>query len=153
AVIERADGSVTMNVRTTSPRNRRTILTSPDGATRWSAPHFDETLTDPICAAGLVRIPQKQGAPWWAFSNPDCVTRADGRAIANKDRRNLTLRISRDEGATWTIVRVLEPGPAGYSDLAALPGGSLLCHYETVSAPRSAVLRLARLPLDPLTKP
>ncbi|MBS1859225.1 MAG: exo-alpha-sialidase [Acidobacteria bacterium] len=154
ALIERAGGGVTMNVRTTSPRNRRTILTSPDGVSRWSAPQFDETLTDPICAAGLVRVPRKKGPPLWAFSNPDCVTRADGRDIVSKDRRNLTLRLSRDEGATWTTARVLEPGRAGYSDLAASRDGSnLLCHYETVSAAGTAVLRLVRLPLNQLTKP
>jgi sialidase-1 len=144
-VIERADGSVMMNIRTTSPRNRRSTSTSPDGATRWSAPRFDETLTDPICFAGLVRLPRKKGSPLWAFSNPDCVTRADGKDLVSKDRRNLTLRFSRDEGRTWTDAHVLEPGPSGYSDLAGLRDGTLLCYYETKTPAGVAMLRLVRL--------
>jgi sialidase-1 len=145
ALIERSDGSVVMNARTPSPRNRRAIAASPDGISRWSAPQFDETLTDPICEAGLVRVPQRKGRTLWAFSNPDSVTRADGRQIASKDRRNLTLRFSRDEGKTWTIARVLEPGAAGYSDLAPLRDGTLLCYYETTPPGGAARLRLARL--------
>jgi len=145
AVIERADGGVVMNMRTTSPKNRRAISMSPDGATRWSEPRFDETLTDPICCAGLVQLPARKGSPLWAFSNPDCVTRADGRSIASKDRRNLTLRFSHDEGRTWTDSHVLEPGPAGYSDLAASGNHTLFCLFETRGEGGAAVLRLLRL--------
>jgi sialidase-1 len=142
---ERSDGSVMMNVRTTSPRNRRTIATSPDGATRWSRPRFDETLTDPICAAGLVRAPAGKRSAVFVFSNPDSTTRADGKPFASKDRRRLTLRLSRDEGATWSAARVLEPGPAGYSDLAALADGTILCYYETATTQGIPLLRLARV--------
>lgn len=148
ALIEHADGRVTLNARTPSPRNRRAISISPDGISRWSAPHFDETLTDPVCAAGLVRVPRKKGPPLWAFSNPDSTTRADGKPGASKDRRNLTLRISRDEGATWTLVRVLDPGPSAYSDLAALRDGTLLCYYEARNAAGASVLRIARVRLQ-----
>jgi sialidase-1 len=144
-LIERSDGSVVMNVRTTSPRNRRSLAVSPDGATHWSEPRFDETLTDPICFAGLVRVPRKKGPPLWAFTNPDSVTRADGRQIAGKDRRNLTLRFSADEGRTWTHANVLDPGPSGYSDLAALRDGTLLCLYEARNPAGAAVLQLVRL--------
>ncbi|HWC97752.1 MAG TPA: sialidase family protein [Candidatus Sulfopaludibacter sp.] len=142
ALIERTDGSVVMNARTGSPHNRRVIATSPDGISRWSAPHFDESLTDPICAAGLVRAGRKR---LWLFSNPDNVTRADGRPLPAKDRRNLTLRFSRDEGATWTGARVLEPGRSAYSDLAVLRDGTILCYYEARNAAGASVLRLARL--------
>jgi sialidase-1 len=46
------------------------------------------------------------------------------------DRVNLTIRMSRDDGATWPVSRVLEPGVTGYSDLAAGPSGSFYCLYE-----------------------
>lgn len=144
-VAERSDGSVMMNVRTGSPRNRRTVLTSPDGIRGWSEPRFDETLTDPICAAALLRLPRKRKGALFVFSNPDSTTRADGKAQASKDRRNLTLRLSRDEGATWSAARVLEPGPSGYSDLAALGADTVLCFYEMTKAGGARVLRLARL--------
>jgi len=142
-LVERRDGSVMMNIRTASERNRRTISISRDGARGWSEPRFDETLTDPICAAGLLRL--KNGL--FVFSNPDSVTRADGRAIASKDRRNLTLRLSRDEGATWTAARVLDAGASGYSDLAQARDGRVLCLYEGATADGKRVLRLARVPV------
>jgi len=145
ALIERSDGSVMMNIRTVSPRNRRAVATSPDGATRWSEPHYDETLTDPICAAGLLRLQGKKKGALFVFSNPDSVTRADGKVQASKDRRNLTLRLSRDEGATWSAARVLEPGPSAYSDLAALGDGAILCCYEMTTTAGARVLRLARV--------
>jgi sialidase-1 len=153
SVIERADGCVVMNIRTTSSRNRRSISVSPDGTTHWSEPHFDETLTDPNCFAGLARIPQRKGPPLWAFSNPDSVTRADGKDLASKDRRNLTLRLSSDEGRTWTHAHVLEPGPSAYSDLAGMRDGTLRCYYETKTPAGVAVLRLVRLDPARLLRP
>jgi sialidase-1 len=144
-LIENADGGVTMNVRSASPRNRRVISKSPDGARNWSPAKFDETLVDPICAAGLVRIPRRKGPPLWAFSNPDSQSRADGKDQPSKDRRNLTLRLSRDEGRTWTTLRVLDPGPSAYSDLAPLNEKTLLCLYEARNAAGTAVIRLARI--------
>ena len=43
---------------------------------------------------------------------------------------DLTLKQSRDLGKTWSAAAVIHPGPAAYSDLAALPGGRVGCAYE-----------------------
>ena len=40
------------------------------------------------------------------------------------------LAISRDDGRTWPVRRLLQPGPSAYSDLAVLPDGTVLCLYE-----------------------
>ena len=124
------------------------MTVSPDGISRWSEPRFDETLTDPICAAGLLRLPGRKRGAQFVFSNPDSVSRADLKPLAGKDRRNLTLRLSRDEGATWYASRVLEPGPAAYSDLAAFRDGTIVCAFETTAAAGARLLRLARLRAD-----
>jgi len=42
--------------------------------------------------------------------------------------------LSYDEGETWPVKRTLEPEMAGYSDLAVLPDGTVLCLYETGNA-------------------
>jgi sialidase-1 len=89
--------------------------------------------------AGLVRFSKTT----LLFSNPDSVTRADGQNIVSKDRRNLTVRVSYDDGATWTAKRVLEPGPSAYSDLAVLRDGTVLCFYEAAGR-----LVLARFGID-----
>ena len=47
-----------------------------------------------------------------------------------RSRENLTLRMSYDDGKTWPVARVLEPGRSAYSDLAVLTDGTILCLYE-----------------------
>jgi sialidase-1 len=125
AAVQLADGSVILNIRTLSPRNRRAIVTGKDGATAWSQPRFQPDLPDPLCYASLARLKKLL-----LFSNPDNLTRVDGRDIASKDRKNLTVRISYDEGASWPVKKTLEPGPSAYSDLAVLRDGTILCFYE-----------------------
>lgn len=49
---------------------------------------------------------------------------------ASLKRERLTVRWSPDGGRTWPFARVLNEGPSGYSDLAALPGGAIGCLYE-----------------------
>ncbi len=43
---------------------------------------------------------------------------------------NLTVKMSLDDGATWPVSRVLEPGISAYSDLAVGPNGAIYCLYE-----------------------
>ena len=40
------------------------------------------------------------------------------------------MRLSYDEGKTWPVAKVLHAGPAAYSALAVLPGGTVGCLYE-----------------------
>ena len=131
AAVQLADGRVMLNARVPSPVNRRAIVTGPDGASHWSAPHYQQDLPDPICAAGFVSFPPTHPAKLLLFSNPDNLTRADGKNVVGKDRRNVTVRVSYDQGATWPVKRAIEPGPSGYSDLAVLPNRDILCFYES----------------------
>ena len=131
--VQLADGKVMLNVRTESPRNRRTIVVSEDGATHWTQPRLQEDLPDPICFASLLRLSTEKtgGKNRLLFSNPDNLTRADGKDSRSKDRRNLSVHLSYDEGSTWPVTRTLEPESSGYSDMAALKDGTILCLYET----------------------
>ena len=66
-------------------------------------------------------------------------------------RENLTLRVSHDDGETWAVTRLLEAGPAGYSDLAVLPDGTVLCLYERAKEGGKGAaerLTLARVPRE-----
>jgi sialidase-1 len=42
----------------------------------------------------------------------------------------MTVRLSRDEGKTWPVNRLLNAGPAAYSNLAVLPDDSIGILYE-----------------------
>lgn len=152
---ELADGRVLLNVRNESPGLRRTITTSPDGATGWTPLKRSDSLFDPTCAASLIRVPgnPREAAATLVFTNPDNRPSSSPNApnaAGSRDRRGLTLRLSADDGQTWPVHRVLDPGPSGYSDLAAGPDGSLWCLYEnSPDSPLSyAALTLVRIDLD-----
>ena len=152
AAVELEDGTVMLNVRTDAKENRRTVVVSKDGATHWSEPHLDQSLPDPICFASIVR-----SGHHLLFVNPDNLTRADGKDLQSKDRVNLTVRLSNDDGAHWIAKRTIEPGATGYADLAVMPGGTILCLYEKVTkAPDGAAKRgemLGQFNLEWLTEP
>ena len=130
SAVELADGRIMLNARVPSAHNRRVVTISKDGATNWSAPKYQEDLPDPICMAGFVRLSSK-GKSRILFSNPDNLARADGKDQVSKDRKNVTVRISYDEGVSWPVKRSIEPGQSGYSDLAVLPDHTILCFYES----------------------
>ncbi|MBL8829361.1 MAG: exo-alpha-sialidase [Planctomycetaceae bacterium] len=133
-IVELADGRVLLNVRSESHTHRRLVVTSPDGATGWSSPRFDDALVEPICMASIARVSRQpqHDRNRIVFANPHNLERADGKAKpgGSRDRVNLSLKLSYDEGQTWPVNRVLEPGYSAYSDLAVLPDGTILCLYE-----------------------
>lgn len=149
-----------LNVRSESPASRRLVTVGPDGATGWSRPRFDPVLPEPICMGSIVRLSTAEDSDRnrLVFSNPHSLRRdAEGSKVAGGrgDRRNLSLKVSYVEGATWSTNRTLEPEWSAYSDLAVLPDGTVLCFYERGSAradgPRSGRLTLARVDLSWLT--
>ena len=128
-VVERPDGSLALNMRSYRASHRRLISISSDRGLTWSAPTDDSALIDPVCQAGLIRLPD--GA--WLFTNP-----------ASLKRENLTVRLSPDQGASWPTARTLHAGPAAYSSPAALPNGNLACLYERGDQGPYETLTLAR---------
>jgi sialidase-1 len=155
--VELSDGSVLFNTRTESHTHRRLISISPNGATGWSDPVFDEALVEPICFGSIIGFDTPEGRSI-VFANPGVLERTmeggpGSRGIGPDetgkpfDRKQLTVRLSDDDCKTWTASRLLEDGPSGYSDLAVLPDGTLLCLYECGIVDRmydDRYLRLAR---------
>ncbi len=162
-IVELVNGMVMLNVRSESKSHRRLVVQSRDGATKWSKPRFDEALLEPISMASIVRY---SGRPESdknriLFANPHNLERLDGKAMEGKsrDRRNLSIKLSYDEGKTWAVNKTLEAGYGAYSDLAVLPDGTALCLYERgrdsdaelQKSTSYAYLTLARFNLEWLT--
>src|SRR5262249_35189207 len=101
----------------------------------WSKPVEDNTLIESVCQASLVRYPGAQGG--LLFANP-----------ASKKREKMTIRLSRDEGRTWPVARVLHERPAAYSCLAVLPDASIGCLYERGAKHPSETSTFARFSLE-----
>lgn len=132
-VVERRDGSLLLNMRSYDPSVRaRQVAVSRDGGLTWTEQHSDPTLIEPICQASIRRASKKT----ILFSNP-----AD-----RTSRKNLTVRASDDDGATWPRELILHPGPSAYSDLAVLRKGELACLYECGEKSPYETLTFARFP-------
>lgn len=126
-----ADDSVMLVTRSVSKPNRKIITISPNGATGWSKPVFHEQLWEPICMASIVAHPSKPGT--LVFSNPHSLgLDKEGKEMpaGRGKRQNLSIKLSRDDGKTWPVNKTLDAGLSAYSDLAVLPGGTVLCLYE-----------------------
>lgn len=143
--VELSDGSVMINTRNESKKHQRLISISKDGISNWSKPAFNEALYEPICMASIIAGSKKGQL---IFSNPA----GEGQMQGKPARRNLTIRVSKDDGKTWPTKKLLEAGIAGYGDLAILPSGQLLCFYECGGINEqqtfTASLRLARFDPD-----
>ena len=144
ALVELSDGRVMLNARSESKARRRLVAMSADGAGGWSRPLFDEALPEPVCFGSLARHPRAG----LLFVNPD--------NPIDRTRRNVTVRLSRDDGKTWHVKRSLEPGGSGYADVAVARDGTVLAFYERNAEVngrwRTQALVLARFALDWLTE-
>ena len=136
--VERADGSVLMNLRSESDAARRLLAVSPDGVSGWQLLGFDEALVEPICMGSMTRLgpageASAAGEPGpILFANPATleVSMEMWPGARARDRRNLTVFASTDDGASWPIRRSIEPEFASYSDLAPLDSATAVCVFE-----------------------
>ena len=126
-IIERPDGTLMMNLRTSAPGlyglGHRGVSVSTDRGATWSKPVLDKNLPSTGCQGSMIRLNEKE----ILFLNP-AIHRKGGFNI--RSRRNLTLRLSRDEGKTWPSSRVLNKALSGYSDMAITNKGKILCLFE-----------------------
>lgn len=137
---ELSDGSVLLNIRTYRPNHfRRLIARSNDGGRSFTPPEEDRALIDPVCQASLLAVPGRRGE--LLFSNP-----------ASTRREHLTVRLSSDDGHSWSHARRLHEGPAAYSCLAVLPDGSFACLYEGGSRHPYEAIFFARFSRDWLVR-
>ena len=115
------DGRVMLNIRHESDPHLRAVSVSENGLTGWSPLRYDRALSEPVCMGSLVRVSEPPGDPRTRllFSNPN--------NPSGRERKNLTVRLSYDEGRSWPESKSVEPGPSGYSDLAVGPNGAIYC--------------------------
>ena len=127
---EISGGKLLMNIRNQRGDIRQRIIgLSDDGGATWKETYFDPQLPDPICQGSILTIAQKKGPFTLAFSN----------AADTKNRDNLTIRISQDDGRTWPITIPVDNGASAgespkdftaYSDLVLLDSKHLGIVYE-----------------------
>jgi len=143
-IVELADGTLTINMRNYDrSKTCRAIATSTDAGATFSAVTHDPALVEPICQASFLRytLESEHDKNRVLFSNP----------ARPKDRRQMTVRLSYDEGKTWPVSRILHAGPAAYSCLAVMPNADIACLYEAGKGNPYETITFARFDLDWLT--
>ncbi len=138
-MVELADGRVLLNARNQAGSHQRRVAVSSDGGRTWSTLADDPTLVEPRCQASLIRhaVSADPAMDLLLFSNPASASR----------RTNGTVRLSRDEGRTWSASRVIYPGSFAYSCLVSLNAKTIGCLFERDDYARISFLRF---PLDSL---
>ena len=138
-MVELADGRVFLNARNQAGSHQRRVAVSSDGARTWSPLADDAVLVEPRCQASLIRhaVSADPAMDLLLFSNPASASR----------RTNGTVRLSRDEGRTWSASRVIYPGSFAYSCLVSLDAKTIGCLFERDDYARISFLRF---PLDSL---
>ncbi|MBW7934236.1 MAG: exo-alpha-sialidase, partial [Gemmatimonadaceae bacterium] len=119
-VVELSDGRLMLNSRATPHRK---VAFSTDGGETWTGWRDEPQLQDPANNGAITRYDESARsatARWLLFSNTD-----DPR-----ERRNVTVKMSCDDGATWPFKTVVDSGPSAYSTIARLPDGALGVLYE-----------------------
>ena len=116
-----------MSVRNQKGDIRARILAfSSNGGSTWDTAYFEKQLPDPVCQGSLLTLGYKNGKAIVAHCN----------AADEKLRDNLTLRISEDEGLTWTTNILIDKSEGAgkrdwtaYSDLVKV-GKKIGVFYE-----------------------
>jgi sialidase-1 len=145
-VVELVGNRLMLNMRNYDRSQRsRKISISQDGGMTWGDIRSDPALIEPICQASIRRVswPGESREDAILFSNP----------AHEEERRNMTVRLSTDGGATWPVSKCLHPGPSAYSCLAVLEDGNVACLYEAGHERPYESMVFARFPLGWLTEP
>ncbi len=120
-VVELKDGSWMINSRSNGKGMRFVHVSTDQGAT-WCT-RAEPNLIDPGCNGSIIRYTSTENGDKknrLLFSN----------AKMEKGRKNMTVRVSYDEGETWTKGKTIYPGGSAYSSLTVLETGDIGLIFE-----------------------
>ena len=124
---ELSGNKLMMNSRNQKGNVRARIVSiSSDGGASWDTTYFDNNLPDPVNQGSILTIGKKKEGNIIAFCN----------AADTRQRNNLTLRISYDDGKTWKKHFVIAKSEdekkdhAAYSDIVSVSKKAIGILYE-----------------------
>lgn len=128
-VAELSNGDLMLNMRNSDKNEkRRKIAISKDGGLTWEYIGLDNELITPVVQSSLHRYSFEDGQESeniLLFANPADIN----------ERKNMTIRLSNDDGATWSRSIRLHNGFAAYSDLENYKDNRIAILYETGDTP------------------
>lgn len=117
-VVELADQSLLLSMRNGFRKKQRAFSASTDAGMTWSKPKLHQQVYCTNCQSSIQRYSLK----------PKNIILYSGPG--GPGRKNMTVRVSYDEGKTWPVAKVIYNGSSAYSDLVVLPDGTIGCLYE-----------------------
>jgi len=120
-VVELDDGTWMVNSRI-NKKGKRFVHRSSDQGKTWESKPEPE-LIDPGCNGSIIRYTSVR-------DGDDKSRLLFCNAKMKKGRQNLTVRISYDEGLTWSEGKTIYPGSAAYSSLTVLANGDIGLLFE-----------------------
>ncbi|RYX84114.1 hypothetical protein EON83_11420 [bacterium] len=118
-IAELSDGRIYFNSRSGGGAKVRRISFSDDGGVTWSPVKQEPQLIESRCMASVLSY-EDSARHRLIYSGP--------RTSTGRDTG--TVYVSYDDGKTWPVHKLLEPGMFGYSNLVQFPDGTLGCLYE-----------------------
>ena len=120
-VAELNNGDLLLNMRNYARKESqmRQVALSKDGGISWIDQRFDLQLPEPRCQGALLTV-DKGNKKLLLFTNPS----------DEKSRKNMTLSISKDNGANWYKRISIYKSHAAYSDLVELNNGNIFVFFE-----------------------
>lgn len=133
-IVELADGTWMINSRVNGA-GIRYVHTSADQGTTWhTAP--DSALIDPGCNASIIRYTSTdEGA------DKNRLLFANAKSTDN--RINMTVRISYDEGKTWTAGKTIYEAGSAYSSMTVLANGDIGLFFEKDNYQQNTFVRIS----------
>jgi sialidase-1 len=118
-VVSLPGSRIMANMRRPHGKEYRQVSVTSDMGNSWSEASDDHTLIEPGCQGSIINY-SFNNKSLFIFSNP-----ADIR-----ERRNMVVRVSSDEGKSWPKEIPVFSGSSGYSCLVQLPDGNIGLLYE-----------------------
>ena len=120
-IIELPNGEWMINSRVNKSGLRYAHISKDNGKTWESRP--DSVLVDPGCNGSIIK--------YSSIAEGDDKDRIIvSHAASKKGRKNLTIRMSYDNGKTWAYSKTIHPGGSAYSSLSILKNGDIAVFYE-----------------------
>ncbi|RAJ99897.1 sialidase-1 [Larkinella arboricola] len=118
---ETTDGGLLMNIRNQSGDVKNRLLAySPNAGESWKPTVVATALPDPVCQGSMINYRTPAGKPVLLFANPNSPAK----------REKLTVRVSTDDGKTWSAGKEIYSGSSAYSDLVVLSDNMIGILYE-----------------------
>ena len=131
AVVELSNGSLMLNSRDNRNRqdksetNGRGVSITSDLGTHWKVHNSDHSaLPEPVCMGSLISHRLNNDRTVLFFSNPH----------HKSQRKNMTVQMSLDDGATWGKQILLDNDGGAYSSLVMVDHNTLGILYESSRA-------------------